>query len=420
MYSLPVFLLLLESLGRRTQAETNGAKDIVKCMEQWNESKTSNRNQFQLILTNKEYSMLCKISTVPFRVKYRLPIIDSVVVEAGNSVLLEPSIHNNKEVEMDSIIQAQMKRASSIIQLDSAHDRGIYGEGVGVAILDTGIYPHPDFTSGKNRIVAFYDVINGRKIPYDDNGHGTHVAGIIAGNGSESKGEYVGVAPKCNIISVKVLNHKGNGNVSDVLEGLQWVVDNKKRYNIRVVNISVGTASTDSMDEDSALVRGVNAVWDAGIIVVVAAGNNGPKPKTISTPGISRKVITVGASDDDIPVELAGTRAKDYSGRGPTQACIKKPDVVAPGSNIISCNASRGKNTFSIFGNRRDYSMYTVKSGTSMATPIVSGAIALLLSIYPEMTNQEVKLRIKNSTVDLGQSWSKQGWGLLNIKDLLR
>ncbi len=420
MYSLPMFLLLLEIVRGRTQAETNGAKDIVKCMEQWNVSKTSNRNQFQLILTNKEYSMLCKISTVPFRVKYRLPIIDSVVVEAGNSVLLEPSIHNNKEVEMDSIIQAQMKRASSIIQLDSAHDRGIYGEGVGVAILDTGIYPHPDFTSGKNRIVAFYDVINGRKIPYDDNGHGTHVAGIIAGNGSESKGEYVGVAPKCNIISVKVLNHKGNGNVSDVLEGLQWVVDNKKRYNIRVVNISVGTAATDGMDEDSALVRGVNAVWDAGIIVVVAAGNNGPKPKTISTPGISRKVITVGASDDDIPVELAGTRAKDYSGRGPTQACIKKPDVVAPGSNIVSCNASRGKNALSIFGNRRDYSMYTVKSGTSMATPIVSGAIALLLSIYPEMTNQEVKLRIKNSTVDLGQSWSKQGWGLLNIKDLLR
>ena len=387
---------------------------------QWNPPPSGKRNQYQLILTNKEYSMLSKISTVPFHVKYRLPIIDSVVVETGNKALLEPSLYNNKEVEMDSIIQAQMKRAGSIIQIESARERGIYGEGVGVAILDTGIYPHPDFITGKNRIVAFYDVINGRKTPYDDNGHGTHVAGIIAGNGSESRGEYIGIAPKCNIIGVKVLNHKGNGNVSDVLEGLQWVVDNKERYNIRVVNISVGTSSTDSMDEDSALVRGVNAVWDTGIVVVVAAGNNGPKPKSISTPGISRKVITVGASDDDIPVELAGTRAKDYSGRGPTSACIKKPDVVAPGSNIVSCNATRGKNTFTLFGTRRDYSMYTIKSGTSMATPLVSGSIALLLSVYPEMTTQEVKMRIKNSSVDIGQPWSKQGWGLLNIKELLR
>lgn len=421
MYNLQMFLLLLETIGQKRKAEANGANGIVKSMNQRNTTSSKNQNQYQLILTNKEFNMLNKLSTTQFRVKYRLPIIDSVVVETGNSnMFLEPSFQNNKEVEMDSIIQAQMKRAGSIIQLESAHNKGIYGEGVGVAILDTGIYPHPDFTTGKNRIVAFYDVINGRKIPYDDNGHGTHVAGIIAGNGSESKGEYKGVAPKCNIISVKVLNHKGNGNVSDVLQGLQWVVDNKERYNIRVVNISVGTSSTDSMDEESALVRGVNAVWDAGIIVVVAAGNNGPKPKSISTPGISRKVITVGASDDDIPVELAGVRAKDYSGRGPTQACIKKPDVIAPGSNIVSCNASRGKNTFSIFGTRRDYSMYTVKSGTSMATPIVSGAIVLLLSVYPEMTNQEVKLRIKNSSVDLGQPWSKQGWGLLNIKDLLR
>lgn len=187
-----------------------------------------------------------------------------------------------------------------------------------------------------------------------------------------------------------------------------------------MVNISVGTTSNDTLDENSALVKGVNAVWDAGIVVVVAAGNNGPRPKSISTPGISRKVITVGASDDDIPVELSGNRAKDYSGRGPTRACIKKPDVVAPGSNIVSCNVNRSRNNFGIFGNKKDNQMYTVKSGTSMATPIVSGAVALLLSKYPEMTTQEVKIRFRNSSTDLGQSWSKQGWGLLNIETLLR
>ncbi len=250
--------------------------------------------------------------------------------------------------------------------------------------------------------------------------HQAHVCGIIAGNGHESGGEYAGIAPRCNIIGVKVLNHKGNGNVSDVLAGLQWVINNKQRYNIRVVNISVGTTSSDTYDENSSLVKGVNAVWDAGIIVVVAAGNNGPRPKSISTPGISRKVITVGASDDDISVELSGSKAKDYSGRGPTNACIKKPDLVAPGSNIVSCNVNKPRSAFSLFGPKRDCPMYTIKSGTSMATPIVSGAVALLLSKYPELTTQEVKMKIKNSCINMGEPWSKQGWGLLNIRELIR
>lgn len=118
-----------------------------------------------------------------------------------------------------------------------------------------------------------------------------------------------------------MLNHKGNGNISDVLAGLQWIIDNKEKYNIRVLNISVGTSIGDNVDEDSLLVKGVNAVWDSGIVVVVAAGNNGPKPMSISTPGISRKVITVGASDDNIAVEMSGNKMIDYSGRGPTSAC---------------------------------------------------------------------------------------------------
>ena len=193
-----------------------------------------------------------------------------------------------------------------------------FGYGVGVAIVDTGICLHKDFTEGGNRVVAFKDFINGKKEPYDDNGHGTHVAGIIGGNGYSSKGKYIGIAPACNFIIIKVLDHRGDGNISDVLAGLQWIIDNRKKYNIRVVNISVGTSAKDTMDENSLLVQGVNAVWDSEIIVVVAAGNNGPGPMSISTPGISRKVITVGSSDDNVSVELFGSKSKDYSGRGPT------------------------------------------------------------------------------------------------------
>jgi serine protease AprX len=243
------------------------------------------------------------------------------------------------------------------------------------------------------------------------------VAGIIGGNGFSSKGKYIGVAPECNLIGVKVLDHRGDGNISDVLAGLQWIMDNRKKYNIRIVNISVGTSSKDNLDENSLLVQGVNAVWDRGIIVVVAAGNNGPGPMSISTPGISRKVITVGSSDDNIVVEVYGSgKSKDYSGRGPTPFCIKKPDIVAPGSNIISCNISR----YSTRPKSSDSPMmYTVKSGTSMATPVVSGSIALLLGAHPELSNREVKLRLRGCAVDLGQHWEKQGWGLLNIRKLL-
>lgn len=248
----------------------------------------------------------------------------------------------------------------------------------------------------------------------------THVSGIIGGDGTASRGYYMGIAPRCKIISVKVLNYKGNGNVPDVLKGLKWIIENKDKYNIRVVNISVGASVEKNVDESSRLVQGVNAVWDNGIVVVVAAGNNGPRPKSISMPGISRKVITVGASDDNIPVELLGNTTMNYSGRGPTNACIRKPDIVAPGSNIISCNLIRHVQNKDLLANpRRLTNMYAAKSGTSMATPIVSGAIALLLSIYPEMTNRDVKMKLRNSATDLGFPWSKQGCGLLNIKKLL-
>lgn len=301
-----------------------------------------------------------------------------------------------------------MDRASEAIHLKWAHENKIFGQNIGVAVLDTGICYHPDFTETRNRIIAFRDFINRREDLYDDNGHGTHVSGILGGDGISSGGIYTGVAPCCNIISVKVLNHKGNGNIADVLDGLEWVIANKKRYNIRIVNISVGTTTKEPADEDSVLVKAVNQVWDAGIIVVVAAGNGGPKPKTIGSPGISRKVITVGASDDDIMVDLFGSRTKNYSGRGPTSACIKKPDIVAPGSNIVSCNLTR-----------RFHNLYTAKSGTSMATPMVTGAIALLLSRYPEMSSREVKIRLKNSADDLGLSHEKQGWGMLNVERLL-
>lgn len=295
-----------------------------------------------------------------------------------------------------------MNRAKQMIHWGIGADAGFTGKGVGVAVLDTGIYPHIDFGQ---RIAAFYDVVRRRPCPYDDNGHGTHISAIIGGSGEASGGKYQGMAPGCHLISVKVLDSKGGGYASDVLMGLKWIRDNKEQLGIRVVNISVGSYSRRNMGENSALVRGVDAAWDDGLVVVVAAGNNGPGRMTVTTPGISRKVITVGCSDDDKEVNVMGTRMVDYSGRGPTRACVCKPEILAPGAAIISC--------------RNEENRYSVKSGTSMATPVVAGAIALLLEKYPDMSNRDVKLRLRERAVDLGQPRNQQGWGLLDVERLL-
>lgn len=279
---------------------------------------------------------------------------------------------------------------------------GMTGWGVGVAVLDTGVFLHEDL---KHRVSVFQDIVHHQPLPYDDNGHGTHICAIIGGTGLASNGRYRGIAPECSLISVKVLDKKGNGFASDVLAGLRWIREHRKQYGIRIVNISVGSFSKRNAGENSALVKGVDAAWDDGLVVVVAAGNNGPGRMTITTPGISRKVITVGCSDDHKEVNVMGSRMVDYSGRGPTSSCICKPDIVAPGAGIISCTNETNR--------------YTMKSGTSMSTPLVSGAIALLLEKEPQMKNSDVKLLLRERAVDIGLPKNQQGWGMLDVKALL-
>lgn len=245
-------------------------------------------------------------------------------------------------------------------------------------------------------------------------GYVSHVAGIIAGCGRASEGRICGIAPKSNIIALKVLDHNGNGNIPDVLKGFEWILENKEKYNIRIANISVGANGKSEFECESKLVSGVNKLWDAGIVVCVAAGNNGPSPQSITTPGISRKVITVGASDDEEIVEVMGNITSDYSGRGPTKDCISKPDLVAPGSNIWACRAI-SRNFFS--GSK---AMYVKKSGTSMSTPVISGCVALALSKNPYLTNNDIKMILLQSTKNLGIERSRQGKGLIQVDLLLK
>lgn len=298
-----------------------------------------------------------------------------------------------------------MNRVKQAVHAENVYKYGLSGKNVTVAIMDTGVAMHRDFD---NRILAFHDFCNGYQAPYDDNGHGTHVTGIIAGSGRMSAREngvpvYGGMAPQAGIVMLKVLDKKGNGKTGQVLEAIRWLREHRAAYNIRLLNISVGMLPNAGISEQQALLRAVDGLWDAGIMVVAAAGNNGPRENTVTIPGISRKIVTVGSSDDG---GSTGSLAKGYSGMGPTECCIVKPEILAPGTNIMSC--------------AKDGTGYVKKSGTSMAVPVVTGALALALEKYPNLTPAELKLRLYERAYPRGEHIGKKCWGVLHLDYLLR
>jgi serine protease AprX len=314
-------------------------------------------------------------------------------------------------------------------------DFGLTGRGVGVAVLDTGISNHSDFSGNRGaRIVADVNFApNSRdrvrtNDTSDECGHGTHVAGIIAGNGEASDSRscfrtFYGIAREASLINVRVLNEQGEANVSTVISGISWAVQNRNRYNIRVMNISFGHAVGESYETDP-LCQAVEAAWKSGIVVVTAAGNSGrsynsPAPNrdnegygtaygTIQSPANSPYVITVGAMKQ-------GSRGRNtdqiatYSSRGPTRLdLIQKPDLVAAGNAVVSTLADEdvylvtdfyGSNrvpnsAYRSNGNNRPSRDYLRLSGTSMSAPVVSGAAALLLQKYPGLSPDSVKARL--------------------------
>lgn len=269
--------------------------------------------------------------------------------------------------------------------------KGCNGKGVGIAVLDTGISLHPDL---KHRITAWKDFVAEKEVPYDDSSHGTHVAGILSGEGIVSRGQNKGMAPGASLCVLKILDQNGRGTVSTFLKAVDWLVYQRKRYGIRIVNLSVGMPAREEKTE-LAMIAGVEELWDQGMVVVVSAGNEGPEKGTVCVPGSSKKVITVGAMENGV-----------HSGQGPTQECVVKPDLCAPGIQILSCNG------FYPF----QPPAYVKKSGTSMATPVVAGAAALLLQKQPEIGNVEMKLRLRECRQNLRQ---KDGYGALDVTNLL-
>lgn len=333
-------------------------------------------------------------------IRYELPFLNALCVDIP--VEKVGSIRTNERIAKmsDDIQVSKLPVFPSSESAESRHGQRSKGrlpsggEGVSIAVIDTGVSPHCDLTHPFNRIRRFKDFVNGRKLPYDDDGHGTHVAGIALGNGYCS-GRYSGTAPGAALVALKALDEEGNGKASDILAAMQWVYDNRRLYNIRVLNLSLGVSPEERAELDP-LELGANALVYAGICVISAAGNSGPAYGSISSPGISPLVLTVGTCDDS-------GRIPDFSSRGPAPDGWIKPDLVAPGVDIISLSSENPKG-------------YVSHTGTSMSAPYAAGLAADYCAIYKSARPMEVK----QALLRLAQPLEKadpymQGHGMLRL-----
>lgn len=277
-------------------------------------------------------------------------------------------------------------------------NHNISGKDITIAFMDTGIILHPDFIMPKNKILAFKDFTDKKRFrsaPYDDNGHGTHCASAACGNGYASDGKYKGPAFNADLVALKVLDKLGTGKASQLIQGFQWCLENKNKYNIKVISLSLGYQANNSYKDDP-VCQAMEYIWRQGLVVCTAAGNDGPDLKSINAPGIHPRVITVGASDDKNTLDVNDDDIADFSSRGPTIDGLTKPDLIAPGANII---AARAKGSVLDLLHKNDIisNWYISLSGTSMATPICAGIVAQLLETNPTLTPDEVKdILLKN------------------------
>ena len=361
----------------------------------------------------------------------RLPIIEAQAANVANSALLPLAGHPLvQRIAQDRRVGGTMERTGPTIGSTAARQEfGYDGTGIGVAVIDSGVTAwHDDLSDGpgSQRVDQFVDFVNDRVAAYDDFGHGTHVSGIIAGNGFDSGGARSGIAPGVRLIELKVLDDGGRGKMSDVIAAFDYIVSHQAVQNIRVVNVSVGAAVTESYNADFLTLAAKRAV-DAGIVVVAAAGNRGrynghTQYGGIAAPGNAPWVLTVGASSHQGTIDRSDDTIAPFSSRGPTAVDYSaKPDIVAPGVGIESLSDPAS----SMYATRSAYLLngtvatsylpYLSLSGTSQATPVVAGTVALMLQADPGLTPNGVKAILQyTSQVYAGYNALTQGAGFLN------
>ena len=298
-------------------------------------------------------------------------------------------------------VESLMKVAKKVLGVE---EENLSGKDVNVAFIDTGIAMHGDFCFGKKRIKFFKDFVNEKKYCYDDNGHGTFVSGVCSGNGALSCGKYSGIAPQSNIISLKALNKQGEASADKILNAMEWVFDNYKKYDLKVVCMSFGS---EPLGFNDPIMQGAEALWREGLVVVAAAGNSGPEYQTIKSPGVSSQIITVGGFNDnriDESFKNEFFELAEFSSRGPAFQRYK-PDLIAPSVDIISCSTKNG---------------YTSLSGTSVATPMIAGLSALMIEHNPKATPFEIKRALLSCAHPITFNKNMEGYGYPEIKKILK
>src|SRR5213594_164018 len=350
---------------------------------------------------------------------------------------------NIERISGDLPVKAHMDVAYRAVRADRAAAvsgwwcTGLTGKGVGIALVDTGVQLHQDFKRPYGAKQAVEVEVVGHETGLQDYfGHGTHVAGILNGNGAASSDSlsfrsFRGLAPGAQLISVRALSPDGTGRTSDIITGIDWVVKNAGTYNIRVLNLSLGHPVYESYKTDP-LCRAVASAVRKGIVVVVAAGNDGAIGTgfgTITSPGNSPSAITVGAVDDRNTVPAADDVLAWYSSKGPALVdFVVKPDLVAPGTWIVSTRAvsswldtQHHELTLQVGDYRndpvnaaQDGSYYSL-AGTSMAAPMVAGAAALMLQKDPTLNPATVKARLMKSAVKDERLVFETGAGALDV-----
>jgi serine protease AprX len=269
---------------------------------------------------------------------------------------------------------ADVKPSAGVAAIDAPQAWGSStGRGITVALMDTGVAAHPDLAGS---VLARVDFVGDGALQLDPAGHGTFVAGLIAAHGSSFKG----VAPDAKLVSLRVLDANGNGSLHAVLAAFDWLLQNRVAYRIKVLNLSFGARQVSSYQQDL-LAAVVESAWFAGVTVVAAAGNRGPLPGTVATPGADPFILTTGSFDDQGTAGTGDDRESLFSGRGPTLDGFVKPDVLAPGEHVVSLRASDDPTV----------SGYTRMTGTSVSNAMAAGVAALVLQLHASYTPTQVK-----------------------------
>jgi serine protease AprX len=429
-----ILLLLVSQAASAQNWKTNGqpvgkfAADLAPALERAHQGDAGNDTVKVLVQYNRppQAAHEARVLSLGARLNQRLAVVNALAVTIPVSAL--PELEADAEivsVHVDHPLKGMDEYTNAAMNVSAAWSAGYNGSGMAVAVIDSGINPssydwytaagklplrildHQDFTGASE-----YNSLGIRA--YDTYGHGTHVAGIIGGSGNLSNGTITGVAPAVNLIDLRVLDQNGNGNDSEVIAAIQAAISLKNKYNIRIINLSLGRGVYESYTQDP-LCQAVESAWKAGIVVVVAAGNYGRVDAfgfdgygLITAPGNDPYVITVGAMKSNGTLTRTDDTIASYSSKGPTMFdLVVKPDVVAPGNVVVSvadpgstlfaeypANVVTGRSQNAGPNGSQINTDYFVLSGTSMATPAASGDVALLLQAHPSLTPDQVKARL--------------------------